>query len=218
MRVPFKSAALAVLGAAGLAGGALWLGYPGTAADHLDPPSRTNVGTMSDTAADIADVFIWNNASTVTVAVTGAGPKEAGLPATYDRDVVYRVHLSNDGVATTDEAVIDVRYGRDAAGNWGVQFAGVPGATAPLAGPVQTVLTDGTIKAEAGLFDDPFFFDLQGFNDTKATGTLSIRNDRNFFAGKNDTAFVVDFSLAGFVQAGKPISVWVETRRIAAGG
>jgi hypothetical protein len=202
-----------------VAGGSLWLTRSAGAADHLDPPERTNIGTMSDTAADIADVFLWNTASTVTVAVTGAGPKEAGIPATYDTDVVYVVHLSNDGDPTTDEATINVRYGKNPSGDWGVQFQGIPSLTAPLQGPVQTILTQGeVVKATAGLFDDPFFFDLQGFNDTKATGTLSITNTRNFFAGKNDTSFVVEFPRSAIESAGHPITGWVETRRISAAG
>ena len=209
------SAVGAVVTAAVLvAGASLWADRPAGAADHLDPPARTNIGTMSDTAADIADLFLWNGTSTVTVIVTEAGPKEAGQPPVYDRDVLTRIHLSNDGDPTTDEFVIDARYGRDGSGNWGVQFLNIPGATGPVVGPVQTALTDGTlVKAEAGLFDDPFFFDLQGFNDTKATGTLSITSTRNFFAGKNDTSFVIEFPRAA-VASSHPLTAWVETRRI----
>lgn len=204
----------AAAAAAILATGALVLtGRSTGAADHLDPPARTNIGTTSDSAADIADVYLWNTPTTVTAAVTVAGPKEAGVGPTYDRDVLYRLHLSNDGDATTDEFVVDVRFGRDPSGNWGVQFQGVPGVGATITGPVQTMLASGAAKAEAGLFDDPFFFDLQGFNDTRATGVLSITNTRNFFAGKNDTAFVIDFARAA-VDAGKPLTAWAETRRI----
>lgn len=201
--------------AAILAAGALtWADRPVHSADHLDPPARTNIGTTSDSAADIADVFLWNpTPTTVAAAVTVAGPKEAGVGPTYDRDVLYRLHLSNDGDPTTDEFVVDVRFGRDPNGNWGVQFSGLPGVATPVVGPVQTVLTSGAVRAEAGLFDDPFFFDLQGFNDTRATGVLSITSTRNFFAGKNDTGFVLDFPRAA-VDAGKPLTVWAETRRI----
>jgi hypothetical protein len=211
-----KVAPFGITAALLLAGGSVWLEHAAAAADHLDPPARTNIGTASDTAADIADVFLWNTASTVTLAVTGAGPKEAGVGPTYDADVVYVVHLSNDGDPTTDEATIDVRYGKDAAGNWGVQFKGVPSATGAIVGPVQTTLTQGDVKATAGLFDDPFFFDLDGFNATKASGTLSIVNNRNFFAGKNDTSFVLEFPRSAIESTGHPITAWVETRRFPA--
>ena len=92
----------------------------------------------------------------------------------------------------------------------------MPGSTGPIVGAVQTQLTSGQVLAEAGLFDDPFFFDLQGFNDTKATGKLSIMTNRNFFAGKNDTAMVLQMPRSAIENPGHPISVWAETRRIAA--
>ncbi len=200
-----------------IGGAALWLERPAISADHLDPPARTNNGPTSDVAADIADIYMWHTASTIVLSVTGAGPQPQGVAPVYDADVLYRVHLSNDGDPTTDEMLLDVRYGKNAAGEWGVQFVGIPGSTRAIAGPVQTALTDGTVKAEAGLFDDPFFFDLQGFNDTKSSGTLSITNTRNFFAGKNDTSFVVEFPQSALAQTGKPLTAWVETRRIASG-
>jgi hypothetical protein len=207
----------ALVAGLGLASASLMFHHRVRAADHLDPPARTS-GTAADTAADIADIYLWNDASTVKIIMTTAGPKTPDMGPTFDRDVLYQLHISNDGDATTSEFDINIRYGKDAAGNWGVQFVGIPGASGPVSGPVQTVLTDGSVvKAEAGLFDDPFFFDLEGFNDTKATGILSIRNDRDFFAGKNDTSFVIEFPRSAIENGTKPINVWGETRRITGG-
>ncbi len=197
------------IGAAGLA-----FHHKARAADHLDPPARTT-GEGADVASDIADIFVWNDASTVKIVMTTAGPQAPGTPPTYDRDVLYQLHIANTGDPTTSQFDINIRYGKDAAGNWGVQFVGIPGASGPVSGPVQTVLADGAlVKAEAGLFTDPFFFDLEGFNDTKATGILSITSGRNFFAGKNDTSFVIEFPRSAIENGGKPINVWGETRRI----
>lgn len=218
MRIGKRSAAVAMAAAVTLAAGGLWVDRSADAADHLDPPMRTDpaVSTMADTAADIADVFAFNDANTVTLIVTNAGPRAGGLPAVYDKNVIYRLHISTDGDATTDENIIDVRYGQDPSGNWGVQFSGIPGTAAPISGPVQTTLTSGAgTRAIAGLFDDPFFFDLQGFKDTQATGTLSIKNTRNAFAGKNDTSFVIDFPRAAITPTNNTITVWAETRRIS---
>lgn len=214
---PRRAASLGITLALLAVGGGLLADRSTRAADHVDPPARTNIGTLSDTAADIADLYLEGTNSTIKVSLTFAGPKEAGVPATYDRDVLYRVHLSNDADPTTDEAVIDVRFGKDAAGNWGVQFTGVPGSTGPVVVPVQTVTRQGVVTAVAGLFDDPFYFDQQGFNDTKATGVLSIKNTRNIFAGKNDTAFVIEFPRSAFEPTNHTISAWAETRRITAG-
>ena len=190
--------------------------HPLRAADHLDPPARTNIGAASDVASDIADIFLFDDPTNINLVMTFAGPQAAGVLPTYDSNVVYCIHIANAGDAKVDNVVIYMRFGKDPEGNWGVQLLNVPGASGPIVGAVQTPLTSGPVQAEAGLFDDPFFFDLQGFNDTKATGKLSIMSNRNFFAGKNDTAIVLQMPRSAIVNPGFPISVWAETRRIAA--
>ena len=188
------------------------------AADHVDPPARTDpaaVGALADVAADIADVYFFHGGGTAKLIITNAGPRAPGLAPVYDQNVVYVLHVSNDGNVATDEATIDIRYGRDPAGNWGVRISGVPGTTAPIVGPVQTTLTSGGVTAIAGLFDDPFFFDNEGFRDTRASGTLMIRNDRNFFAGKNDTSISMQFPTSAIANGTNPVTVWAESRRIA---
>jgi len=214
MRVREWAAAFVVVTGVSLSAGGLMFHHRAKAADHLDPPARTT-GEGADVASDIADIFVFNDATTVKIIMTTAGPQVPGVPPTYDKDVLYQLHISNTGDPTTAQFNINIRYGKDPAGDWGVQFAGIPGASGPVSGPVQTVLTDGSaVKAEAGLFTDPFFFDLEGFNDTKATGILSIRSDRNFFAGKNDTSFVIEFPRSAIENGTKPINVWGETGRI----
>jgi hypothetical protein len=216
MRARDIAAAIVLAGSFSLAVGVggMMFHHKARAADHLDPPARTT-GEGADIASDIADIFVWNDATTVKVIMTTAGPQVAGTPPTYDKDVLYQLHISNTGDPTTSQFTISIRYGKDANGDWGVQFSGIPGSSGPLSGPVQTMLTDGAVvKAEAGLFTDPFFFDLEGFNDTKATGVLSIRSDRNFFAGKNDTSFIIEFPRSAIENGNNPINVWGETGRI----
>jgi hypothetical protein len=214
MRVREWAAAFVLVTGLSLGAGGLMFHHRAKAADHLDPPARTT-GEGADVASDIADIFVFNDATTVKIIMTTAGPQAPGVPPTFDKDVLYQLHISNTGDPTTSQFNINIRYGKDPAGDWGVQFAGIPGASGPVSGPVQTVLTDGSaVKAEAGLFTDPFFFDLEGFNDTKATGILSIRSDRNFFAGKNDTSFIIEFPRSAIENGTKPINVWGETGRI----
>ncbi|NCP19024.1 MAG: DUF4331 domain-containing protein [Erythrobacter sp.] len=182
-------------------------------ADHLDPPGRTSAmaDDTPDRAADIADILAWADSGDLNVAVTFAGPAPANNRATYDRDVLYRVFISTDGDATTSEETVEVRFGQDGANQYGVQAIGIPGA-GTISGPVETTLTGNGVTLRAGLFDDPFFFDLQGFQETVDTGTLSFDNQRDFFAGQNVTAFVFQVPVANLNATG-PISVWVETRR-----
>jgi hypothetical protein len=185
------------------------------AADHLDPPARTDPGVDStpDKAADIADVYMWHSDTDLIIAVTFAGPSSNTLPATYDRDILYTINISNAGLPTDAEIRVQFRFAQDANGNWGIQLVGLPDGPAPLVGAVEQTLARSGMLIRAGLYDDPFFFDLQGFKDSKSTGNLSIRNDRNFFTGLNDTAIVLQFPIPLIKGTSSPLNVWVTTAR-----
>ena len=93
-------------------------------------------------------------------------------------------------------------------------FLTAPGVTGALSGPVEQVLSQDGVRVEAGLFDDPFFFDLQGFKDTASTGTLSFDSSRDFFAGQNLTAIVISIPRDRIENGTSPIDVWGTTARI----
>ena len=214
MRHRLRSLAVAGL----LAGTALSLSateWRANAADHFDSPPRTDplVSTRPDLAADIADIYVWHQNDNLVLAYTFAGPQLADRPPTYDRDVLYTINISNAGFPTDPEIQIRFRFGRDAAGNVGVEITGLPDGGGPLVGPVEQTLTRNNILARAGIYDDPFFFDLQGFRETRSTGTLAFRSDRSFFTGQNDTAVVFQIPL-NFVRNGaNRLDVWVTTAR-----
>jgi len=189
---------------------------PTVAADHLDSPTRTDPAfdMTPDRPADIADVYTWYTASSVIIAMTFAGPAPADNPGTYDREVLYTINISTDADKATVEIPINIRFGQ--AGNLnGVQFNGLPGLTDPFVGPVETDLTTSNgIKLRAGLFDDPFFFDLQGFRETRSTGTLKFDKNRNFFNGQNDTAIVMEIPRTLLANGTNPLAIWGATSRL----
>lgn len=208
----------AVLGAFAIAALAMWGIERSEAADHLDPPARA--GLDGDRAADIADYFIWHQGSgtsaTVVAILTFDGPNEpaVGQAVSCDRDVLYTMHFDTDGdnVSNID---VHARFGSDDQGNCFVRFENVPGlGGARLEGPVETVITRTGIRGFAGLRDDPFFFDLTGFRDTLTTGDLSFVSDRDFFAGRNGSALVLEFPLAAVSPTGGAFQTWATTARI----
>lgn len=210
-----------------LAGGGALLSIPlafmaaetfAPAADHLDPPTRTDpaMDTTPDRPADIADIYAWHTDTKLIIAMTFAGPQATTAPATYDRDVLYTVNIANGADKTVSTIPVTVRFGRDNAANgsqFGVQIAGLPGVTGTLSGPVETNLSKDGVTARAGLFDDPFFFDLQGFRTTTSTGTLSFDKNRNFFAGQNLTAVVLEIPRDRIANGTNPIGIWGTTAR-----
>lgn len=199
-------------GVCGLMLGALGVLY---AADHLDPSPR--VGSPVGNAADIADLYAWNTTtSTATgnlvLALTFAGPLSAA-DFSADRDVLYAIHVDNDDEGFEADTSIYVRFAQDSLGRWGVQFSGVPGTAGPVEGRVGSILDLGGAYVYAGVREDPFFFDLQGFQETIQTGNLSFNPARDFFAGGNVSAIVVELPLRALPGNG-PYRVWATTGRI----
>lgn len=185
-----------------------------SAADHLDPPARTDPAfdTTPDKAADIADIYAFHTAGTLSLILTFAGPQSTSLPAVYDRDVRYVVNISNAGAATDAEIPIDIRFGQD--GNrFGVRVTGVPGAAGVIEGPVETVLTSNSVRVYAGLRDDPFFFDSQGLRESRAMGTLRFDKNRNFFGGQNITVVAIDMPRSAVQNGSNPLHIWSTASR-----
>jgi len=177
------------------------------AADHTDPPQVT------DPTEDIGDIYAWHDSAndTFTAILTFAGPADPGNEEDLNDGVLYGIHISNDANPVDAEHEIWVQYGQNGAGDWGVSATGVPGASGPIVGPVGTDNTDGPAHVWTDLADDPFFFDLAGFGTTLQTATIAFDNSRDFFAGKNIHAIVVETSLSSVTGAGN-LRVWATTR------
>ncbi len=189
---------------------ALGLGIAGLqAADHAEAPLAG-----ADPAADIADVYAWHtDDSTLVTVVTFAGLGLPGDAALYDRDVLYTVHLDNDGDHVSDQDV-NVRFAQDSLGEWGMQVSGLPGTGAPVEGSVEHVIAAPGGRVFAGLRDDPFFFDLNGFNATVATGDLTFDNTADALAGTNVTSIVLEMDLGSALDGADSVAVWATTSRI----
>lgn len=216
-----KSAVVALA----LGGALVCVGDPAVAADHTDAPL-----TADDHAADLADLYAWHTDRGTVVAVLTFAPLLApGDAPVYDADVVYVIHIDNtaspaERAQYTDndndnasDIRIQARFGQNDQGDWGVQLIDVPGSEGTFEGPVETTLTSGSARAMAGMFDDPFFFDLEGFLATR-TNLMSAANPDDFafasltagaavdtFAGTNTMAIVVELD-AAIAVGGNPSS------------
>lgn len=192
-------------------------GTPNRAADHFDPPGRTDplVDSNPDLPADIADVYAWHTGDNLNLAITFAGPNVNTAPAFYDRNVLYKVNISTAAPDDTPEITIRVRFAPGIRPNeFGVRFEGVPGVTGFIEGPVETTLVKDGVQARAGLFDDPFTFDLTGFREIRPTGQIRFNNTRDFFDKQNDTGFVLSIPKSRIGSGSGTIRVWSTTGRI----
>ena len=181
------------------------LGGPALTSDHGEAPLSS-----ADPAADIADFYAWHTGDGTLVAIVTFAAGAGG--ALYDADVLYGIHIDNDGDSVAD---VDIwaRFGQDADGAWGLQVTDLPGSTGVMTGPVDTQITDGLVSVWVGERDDPFFFDITGFADTLATGNISFDASRDGFAGGNVTALVVEMSTAAATGSAHQVQMWTTTGR-----
>lgn len=175
-----------------------------------------------DRNADIADVYTWHRGTgasqTVVLVLSFSGPNApaANQALPCDRDVLYNIHVGAGDTlpAAGSERVFRVRFGRDSVNNCFARWEGLPGTTGPVVTRTETTIDlGGNVRAFAGLRDDAFFFDLQGFRETLAMGQIRFVNDRDFFAGKNTPAIVIEVPATAINNGQNTLRVWATTAR-----
>jgi hypothetical protein len=178
--------------------GLLAAGLPALAADHRDAPAISE-----RPVADINDVYAFiapDDPEQLVLAMTVNPVSDPGFAPTYafSPDVLYRFTIDNAG-GPRPEHTIDVVFSALSGGEQRVR-ARFPDrtvvrgdATPPSVGtePNEPNIVDGPagsdIQVFAGQRDDPFFFDLIGFNRSLAfTGA-------DTFEGLNVSAIVLQF-------------------------
>ncbi len=218
-----------------------------------------------DPTADIADLFAWyngpkGNPTSVVLALTWRADPSEDKEKSFDPTVKYGIHIdtsdhdlldirtSGDGLSvgtrlrTTAEHDITVWYGesRRERGKWGMMVNGIPGVRGEVIGQVGKVLTPAPgVKLVTGLFDDPFFADLDGFfnsisvalgnnpakNPSLPTDRFAPRDRRQTyrmpfgypeqrvdgFAKQNMHIFVIELPASAFPS--KKLHVWGTTER-----
>jgi len=199
-RLP-RSAAAALMILAAIAGGA----PPATGADHAESTS-----VADDPGADIGDVYAFldpNDNSRVVLAMSIAGfvsPQQLLNQSFFSPDIVYRFEIENTGLVLPD-TFIDVTFSEQTARNQpqtatvrvrphGYTFTAPTTVQTLAAAPNPFALTTDAatgIQFFAGLTDDPFYFDIIGFNQFVASvlgGTpdaTRLQRGRDSFAGYN---------------------------------
>ena len=162
-----------------------------------------------DPAADLADVFAFldpNDNSKVVLALDVEGfvvPSELLNLSFFAPDVTYRFEIENTGDAVADQ-FIDVTFSPQTSRSEpqmatiklpnGAQFTAPTTVQTLAASPNPFVVTTDAethVSFFAGLTDDPFFFDIVGFNrfvSSVLAGTpdpSKLQRNRDSFAGYN---------------------------------
>jgi hypothetical protein len=183
-----------------------------SAADHLDSPLVAGNG-----AADITDLYVFSGpGGNGTVFILGVNPGAGVLPnsgTTFGPKINYQIKIDTNGDAKADmKYMFDFQKpsgGKQKFSVWldGTWLAdGWTGSDASLAGGG---------KATAGLYDDPFFFDLDAFKGAvlgNGNGrTFCDDNTTDFFKGLNISAIVLRVPNENLGGSGMDIGVYAST-------
>lgn len=204
-----KHALGAVAGLA-LAGSLAVAALPSGAADHLDAPA-----VKKDGRTDITDVYAFQSMEHPenTVLIMDVNPLAGVLSGTsFDPKGTYEFLVDNDGDARPD-VTLSATFADTGSGQHVKVKRG--SATVGNASTGDTFSLRGGGQAWAGVVDDPFFFDLQAFNDqVKGAGgsrTFCDAGAVDFFAGTNVSAIVLEVPSAWLTGASSNVGVWART-------
>jgi len=234
-----------IIGAAGMA--AVLVAGPllVTGADHLDAPSA-----KADHRIDITDIYAFRStASTTTLVLDVDGLMTPGdsKGAVFRTGTLYEIKIDTNGDAAADVAyryrfgapttvtggrnVQDylVRRATGSAANrheWSGSLVAA-GRTTPYGFSERIASVDGGGQSFAGVRDDPFFFDLNGFiqfksellagNTTLGTpgggpgSLLGGFTGTDTFAGTNVLSLAIRVPNAKIGGTGKTVGVWATT-------
>ncbi len=209
-------------------------------ADHAESP-----GADADPAGDLADIFIFPSpqSSTRTVAAITFGGRPAPrsrIDGSFycDPNVLYTFNIDRANAAGAFDSIPDVqifaRFGTNPSGECGLQLENVPGAGGTFSGAIEQVFESSTgLKAFAGLRNDPFFFDGEGYAALVASFATPGQNGdvvgafrlaggqprRDSFANRNVSAIVFEIDTNALSPATgttrAQIRVWSTTARLA---
>ena len=179
------------------------------AADHRDGPLATG-----DPAADLNDVYTFMNPTDPNeLIIVSTVVPFANFNSRFSDAVEYRVHVDNG--AAGGAVTINCRF---------TDQSNRINCTAPnglaAAGGVERILTGTGMRVWAGLRDDPFFFDLDKFNQTRLTLVPAFTNPgTNTFTGNTlAIVFGIDKTRLTNNGANSTLKVWSSTNRLGENG
>lgn len=130
------------------------------AADHIDSPAA-----VGDPLADITDVYAWMDADAEHLNVIVNVSPFSGEASKFSPAVVYAVHVGSSaeyGAKQTEAQILCQFYSAEGIECWlGDEY--VSGDASKVTGVSSK---SGKLKVFAGLRDDPFYFELNGFRET----------------------------------------------------
>ena len=152
---------------------ALSLPIAAFAADHLDSPTAR---TSNEPTADITDLYAWMTSDATKLNVVAAVNAGAGPDATFSDAVVYQFAVSSSGAfgSPQESTLITCKF---IDGTNIECWAGDDYVVGNPSDPAGIVSDNGGMRVFAGLRNDPFFLEYQGFLNAVALANSAVAAD-----------------------------------------
>jgi hypothetical protein len=128
-------------------------------ADHRDGPA-----VKTDPSTDINDVYTWNDGNNVVMAMTVFPVADAN--SKFSNAAAYVFHTESAAAFGATSNPLDIICTFDATQKISC-WAGDEYVTGDASAAAGIASSSGKMKVFAGRRADPFFFNLEGFNDTR---------------------------------------------------
>jgi len=145
---------------------ALATGGSAFAADHLDSPS-----TQADPAADINDLFAWTSADGTKLNLVMTVFPVATAGASFSDSVQYVFHTTSNATFGGSASPVDIICQFDSNEQIACWVGNADYATGDASATAGVESVNGDFRVFAGLRDDPFYFNLEGFQSVVSTVT-----------------------------------------------
>jgi hypothetical protein len=164
-------------------------------ADHIDSPAAT-----AEPTADITDVYAWMNADADMLNLVMNVHHMAGEATTFSDAVTYALHVGSSAAYGEEQSTMDIVcqfYAANGVECWaGDQYVqGDPSSEEGL------VSDGGGMRVFAGRRDDPFFFELTGFQET-VKAVVAAAPSLTFTDGCPELDAATSSALVGQLQHG----------------
>jgi hypothetical protein len=201
------------------------------AADHGDAPFASQ-----EREADIADLYAFldpNDNTRLIVAVTHQGfivPGEAVNFGFYDPTIRFQIEVETNGDARPDDEIL-VSFGPRTSttepqtasitltsGRTFTARTTPPTLSGTAPAPIVDTDDQSGVRFFAGVVDDPFFFDIPGFNRFVASARAgnidpsTLQRGRDTFAGYNAMGFALSIPLSQLPFEGNVIGFNVNSQ------
>lgn len=185
-----RLALIGLLAVAGTASTALM------AADHVDSPA-----TVAEPTADITDLYAWMSPDANKLNLVMDVFPFAGDDAAFGTAVTYVFHVNSSagyGMAQTETQVICKFFDADQIECW----AGDEYVVGDPSDPAGITSEDGGLRVFAGLRNDPFFMEFEGFTETVKAVVAAAPSLTFDGEGCPDVDAATSAALVGQLQSG----------------